>query len=70
MRSPLLQLLFASLAAVNLANGLPQEPSEGDLTQDTTPFGTPVPVFADQFQDLSILDDPINLYVKYIPAEG
>ncbi|RFN48396.1 glycoside hydrolase family 18 protein [Fusarium flagelliforme] len=61
MHSPILQLLFASLAAVNLANGLPQEAPEGDDTQDVNLYGTPFPVFVDQFQDLNVLEDPINI---------
>lgn len=65
----MLQLLFASLAAVNLANGLPQQASEGDGTQDVNLYGTPFPVFVDQFQDLNVLGEPINMYVNHIPAE-
>jgi len=70
MHSPILQLLFASLAAVNLANGLPQEAPEGDDTQDVNLYGTPFPVFVDQFQDLNVLEDPINMCVNHIPPES
>ncbi|RGP69267.1 extracellular serine-threonine rich [Fusarium longipes] len=61
MRASIPQLLLASLATLNLANGLPQDPANGDVTQDGIPYGTPVPVFADKFEDLSIWADPISV---------
>lgn len=63
MRGHLSKALVASLAALNFANGLPLEPSETESTEELIPLGTPVPVFADRFEDLNVFKDPISLYV-------
>ncbi|EXK23970.1 hypothetical protein FOMG_19284 [Fusarium oxysporum f. sp. melonis 26406] len=61
MRSRVLQALAAGLAAVSLANGSPLESSEGDSTGELIPYGTPIPVFADMFEDQNVLKDSLSL---------
>ncbi|KPA43938.1 extracellular serine-threonine rich protein [Fusarium langsethiae] len=61
MRGLVLHAWLAYLVAVSHTNALPLESEKRDDTQDLIPYGTPLPVFADKFENLEILSDPINL---------
>ncbi|RGP59505.1 extracellular serine-threonine rich protein [Fusarium sporotrichioides] len=61
MRGLVLHAWLACLAAVGHTNALPLESEERDDTQDVIPYGTPLPIFGDKFENLEILSDPISL---------